>query len=356
MRSKLRKMACSGLFAFILVCFNFYHSHAQTPGGVSSSLKLWLKANNGPENGSALPATNGDAISVWRDRSGNANDYTVVAGPTYQDNTLNFNPSVEIQSGGFDGPAGAALSTNWSVFFVSQKLASDNNGRLFDGHISNYLWAHWGNYTNSIYLNGNPSNYNSGIATTTGIQNLHLHSYLRESAGGTLEARADGVSLNTFGAGASASGVRIDINQGAFTATEASHSRVGEMIIYDVKLTATEVNRVESYLGLKYGLTLAHDYLAASGTTVWDYAAFSGYNNNILGIGRDDASGLDQRKSTSLNAGADLTIDNGAAFGSDAQFIVVGDNNAANGTSTDHPGAYAKRLNKVWLARVTGAP
>ncbi len=324
------------------------------PGG-TPGLMVWLKANSGVEKAGAVPAGNGDAITTWRDKSGNGFDYIAAAGPTLQSSTINFNPSVEILAGGFDAPAGSELSTDWTVFFVSQKLASQPVGRLFDGHIGNNLWAHWSNFTNSIYLEGNPSNYNSGIATTTGTQNLHLHSYKR-AASGSLEARADGTSQTTFAGTNSASGIRIDIDQGNYSAGgEHSNARVGEMIMYSTAITATEVMKVESYLAIKYGLTVAHDYLATDGTVIWNSTTNATYHHDVAGIGRDDNTGQDQRKSLSVNVGAGVTLDKGGAFGTDKNFILWG-NDAGSGTSLNVPAGYTLRTNRVWKVAVTGAP
>ena len=44
------------------------------------------------------------------------------------------------------------------------------------------------------------------------------------------------------------------------------------------------------------------------------------------------------------------------AFPSDLDFIVWGNDNAANGTSTNVPGGFSKRLNRVWKVGVNGAP
>lgn len=335
--------------------FTIAATNLPLPGGIAGNLTVWLKANNGLQKAGNIAAANGDAVVRWVDQSGFGRDYTAVAGPTLQSNTLNFNPSAEILAGGFDAPAGSELSNNWTVFFISQKLASDNNGRLFDGHTSNYLWAHWGTYTNSIYLNNLPSNYNSGIATTTGIQNLHLHSFKRESAGGTLEARADGSLLSTFGSSNSANGIRIDINAGQFAATESSNSRVGEMIIYNSALTSSDVNKIESYLGIKYGITLTHDYVATNGTTLWNVTTNAGFNNNITGIGRDDEAALSQPKSLSMNATGSVTLDKGGVFGTNKDFILWGDN-GLTGTSANVSSTYSARSNKIWKASVKGTP
>ncbi|HMJ71053.1 MAG TPA: T9SS type A sorting domain-containing protein [Cyclobacteriaceae bacterium] len=333
--------------------FSVAVSNLNTPGGVPVGLATWLKSDGDVWEAASDPAESGDAITTWRDMSGHNNDYISVAGPTLQGSTLNFNPSVEILSGGFDAPVGSELGTEWTTFFVSRKLASDVTGRVFEGHAGNYLWAWWDNYTNSLFLNANPSNHNSGIATTAGLTNLHLHAYKR-SVSGSVEARADGTSLATFGASNSVSGVRIDIENGAF-AGESSDARIGEMIVYNIPLSATEVHKVESYLGIKYGITLAHDYIASDATVLWNVTANAGYNADITGIGRDDVSKLSQTKSTTINSSSDITFDKGGALGIDKSFLMWG-NNAATGVTLNVPTTHKIRTSKIWKVAVTGTP
>lgn len=354
MNSIFRLKKFSTYFLVVLVFVQVSFLNAQSPGGVSTGLNVWLKANNGVEEAVGDPAENGDAITRWLDNSSNGRHYNAVAGPTFKTVIQNFNPMVEILSGGFDAPAGSELSTDWTTFFVSKKLASDNNGRVFDGHISNYLWAHWGNYTNSIYMNGNPSNYNSGIATTVGIEDLHLHAYRRESTGGTLEARVEGTSLTTFGSSNSGSGVRIDINQGAFSG-ETSDSQVGEMILYNTALTAPEIVRVETYLAIKYGLTLTHNYVASNGTTIWDATTNATYHFDVAGIGRDDNSGFSQQRSQSINTDGAVLMDKVGAFSNDRDFIIWGNNNAT-GKNGNVPPAYVQRSSRIWKVATLGTP
>ena len=81
---------------------------------------------------------------------------------------------------------------------------------------------------------------------------------------------------------------------------------IPEFILFDAPLSSQQQQRVDSYLALKYGLTLDQttptDYLASDGTTqMWDadLSSASTYNHNIAGIGRDDDSGLGQVKSRS---------------------------------------------------------
>lgn len=339
--------------AAVMVTFS---AHAQGPGGVGTNLSIWLKANSGPEEAVGNPAESGDVLTRWLDQSSSGLHYIPVTGPTLLDDAINFNPAVQILSGGFDAPAGSELTGDWTIITVSKKLASDQDGRLFDGHISNYLWSHWNVWTNSLYLNGNPANHASGIATTTGIQNLHLHTYVRTNATGAVEARADGNTLTTFGSSNSAAGIRIDINTGAYSnAGEDSDSHVGEMIVYSRALTPAELLRVESYLAVKYGLTVSHNYVTSSGTTVWDFTVNSAFNHDIAGIGRDDNSALDQQKSKSINANSWITIDKGGAFPADGSYIVWGDNNGIGQTS-NVPSAFSYRSSRVWKTAIAGTP
>ena len=67
-------------------------------------------------------------------------------------------------------------------------------------------------------------------------------------------------------------------------------------------MTTSEIARVNSYLAIKYGITLTSgDYLDSNGNTVWSRSANAGYENNIFGIARDDESGLYQKQSKSTS-------------------------------------------------------
>ena len=98
---------------------------------------------------------------------------------------------------------------------------------------------------------------------------------------------------------------------------------LAEIIVYFGNQSDTEVQKVESYLALKYGLTLdqsagGQNYIASDGTTdMWNVATGGIYNNDIAGIGQDDDSGLLQLKSRS-GSGNIVTIE--AASGSVIEF------------------------------------
>ncbi len=124
---------------------------------------------------------------------------------------------------------------------------------------------------------------------------------------------------------------------------------VSEMIVFDHKLSDTERRQVNSYLALKYGITLKDniranvDYLASDSGLIWDASENAGYGYRITGIGKDEASGLEQKQSKAQDAQAVVTVALGAAvadsneanaetFASDQTFYTFSD----NGESADY--------------------
>ena len=62
----------------------------------------------------------------------------------------------------------------------------------------------------------------------------------------------------------------------------------------------TDMQKVNSYLALKYGITLPAaeqvNYFDSSGNLIWERNKNINYQVGIYGIGRDDDSGLYQKK------------------------------------------------------------
>ncbi|WP_185113514.1 hypothetical protein, partial [Chryseobacterium sp. CCH4-E10] len=87
---------------------------------------------------------------------------------------------------------------------------------------------------------------------------------------------------------------------------------MGDMINFGFVLTAVQRIRIQTYLGIKYGITLGNtsnqvSYLASDGTTtIWTGSGT--YQNNIAGIGRDDLSALYQKQSQSVNSGSHVVM------------------------------------------------
>ena len=92
---------CS-ILLLVLLCTN--KLTAQSPGGVSSGLKLWLKTNTGV-------TTSGSNVTGWTDQSA-TNTFTVTGTPQLTSSGLNFNPIITFNgSSYFTGNTSIANST-----------------------------------------------------------------------------------------------------------------------------------------------------------------------------------------------------------------------------------------------------
>lgn len=105
---------------------------------------------------------------------------------------------------------------------------------------------------------------------------------------------------------------------------------VPEVILFNHYLSPNERHRVESYLALKYGISLRQDfpnsYLNSSGAIIWDARVNAGYNQHIAGIGRDDLTGLLQYTSESVESPGILKISTSQTLVNNS-FLIWGDNN-----------------------------
>jgi hypothetical protein len=90
---------------------------------------------------------------------------------------------------------------------------------------------------------------------------------------------------------------------GRLVGANSTLTNLAETIIYPTGLTLIQKTQVESYLSLKYGITLDQttptDYIYSNGTTAWNATNATVYKNNIAGIARDDTTSLSQLRSQS---------------------------------------------------------
>ncbi|HEU4496100.1 MAG TPA: T9SS type A sorting domain-containing protein, partial [Flavobacterium sp.] len=139
-----------------------------------------------------------------------------------------------------------------------------------------------------------------------------------------------------------------------------------EFISFPFELTANQRNRVDSYLALKYGLTLAksESYRSSKNVVFWKSANNSLFSNRIFGFGRDDISGLNQLQSEStheknyLVAAVGKILENNTVKQQDANienydFIVFGDNGEKPKISHELANGI-KRIGRIWLSQSTG--
>ncbi|WP_427871984.1 T9SS type A sorting domain-containing protein [Flavobacterium sp. MMS24-S5] len=73
---------------------------------------------------------------------------------------------------------------------------------------------------------------------------------------------------------------------------------IPELLVYSRVLNPLERRKAETYLAIKYGVSLSNSYISSDDKLLWDWDANKTYNNRITGIIRDDASALNQPFST----------------------------------------------------------
>jgi len=80
---------------------------------------------------------------------------------------------------------------------------------------------------------------------------------------------------------------------------EGDNHQLMEIILFPRLLTKLEREKTESYLSVKYGISLIgeRDYINSSKDTIWHYNKSEPFNNRVTGIGRDDTLGLYQKQS-----------------------------------------------------------
>ena len=131
---------------------------------------------------------------------------------------------------------------------------------------------------------------------------------------------------------------------------------LSEMIAFSEPITEAEARRVRSYLAIKYGFTLAEDYVDSGGTVIFDTDGdHSGYAHDILGVGRDDMSGLAQEESGPSRTPNPLFFISNPSSMDDGDFLFFGHNGGAvTLTHLDIPLSVTDRINRVWSVQNTG--
>ena len=132
----------------------------------------------------------------------------------------------------------------------------------------------------------------------------------------------------------------------------AGNDAVAEIIGYNNLPGTGTIDITESYLALKYGITLdqttPRNYVFSDGGIVWNTTSAGIYKNDIAGIGRDTGSSLLQKKSQSINNSTDIIVETGS-IANDKQVMVWGNNGASTGSITSVPAFIGmNRILRAW--------
>ena len=347
------------------------------PGNVSGT-QLWLRADAGV-NGAAT-------VSQWDDQSGNGRNAiqnNTNYRPTYKDNEANFNPTFYYTNHFLDVPYASELNGADLTVFVVVDLDGGSSWRSpwttrddapSRGHILYYNngYRYWtGHGTNGgwdqLVRGDTTSNYEI-LTTTSDDRN---NGRIRKSIflqGLYLGNQTVDFSPNTqrpfrIGKGASESA------NGAYP----WYGDIAEIIVYPSHLSSSNRRKIESYLAVKYGITLdqsnnGKNYYDSGGTRIWRASNNNGYGNDIAGLGRDDTSDLDQKISKSINNDAIVTTattndftstnqDGGriSLSGSNRRFLIWSNDDGGHGWTNNGAPAGGKIFERKWKVQKTRA-
>jgi hypothetical protein len=375
-----------------------FGSASPKPGGVGGDLQLWLKADFGTNS-----SIDGTDITSWQDASGNSNNASATAAPQYNTNQTNFNPSLDFTAGNSDvmtipDAAGNNDSPDEQALFVVGSIsAASEDYAPFIIKAATYAWDDgWGlakvNNLEELYYHKDnwTTNSNGDDLPDQDIEydRTYLHvaftdpsadtySYnLNLGAADTRASSAYAPSDNFTFIGASPDS---DGATGNVSTTEAYlQGSISEIIMYSSDLDDgtpqdVRISKITSYLAVKYGITLdqstATNYIDSNGDEIWNATTNASYNNDIAAIGRDDASGLEQKQSKSINDNTVLTIGNVSiaatntlnanSFASDRIWLSWGnDGNStsqANAIVSNLPSTVNERMARIWKVEKSGA-
>ncbi|AVK82285.1 hypothetical protein C3943_01275 [Lysinibacillus sp. B2A1] len=345
------------------------------PAGIANP-HLWLRADKNV-------VTNAGKVETWEDQSENGHDFTQIDAnkqPEFNDESkrLNFNKAVTFNGTSSylvkeGGVLGGQTYNNFNVFAVAGigHLAQNSlfweNIKGSGGRLNVHL-----PYGNTVYWDAG-SQASERVYVPSPITLGHYYAWNFNY--GTTGTADSGQSIYRDGketvlATNRSKVIEGDANQNMFLGSQSATNglykgQVGELIFFSKPLTVTDRQKINSYLGIKYGISLDMiDYLAADGTTWWN--ADATYNYNIAGIALDDEGSLHQKQSRSVNDTSKLTIGIGTTLLpkneeenrdgdlTNGQALVWGSNDKALNFTQLIAGKDMKHSERVWKVQNTG--
>ncbi|MEL0457598.1 choice-of-anchor D domain-containing protein [Flavobacteriaceae bacterium SZ-1-7] len=362
------------------------------PGGITNNLKLWLKADS--EVG---VTADGADIATWTDQAQDNDAVSVTSNsPVFYNNfagNINFNPYVDFTKADRDVMKGKG------GFFAREYFVVVKTDGIIDYQVSNTQAPLSGRHaTQTMHSDGSGLYFGAGSARFTNYDSMvnHMVSTVPTSLGGL---GTDGSYGRTYSSATDSydsevivfnvknnidntsteiykNGIRIDnatgetsssfetlpfieyfnsyFALGAGRITINGHpfdtyfdGKISEVLSYSQQNSSDDQHKILSSLCIKYGITLHdtgsatavnlndRDYIDSQGTVIWDTSANAGYNYDVAGIGRDDASELNQKQSRSSNDAADGTgrIEGILSIGLTDLYDTNSDNQSSNPTA-----------------------
>ncbi|GHU56071.1 hypothetical protein FACS189411_05820 [Bacteroidia bacterium] len=377
-------------------------AQAQTPGGTTYNTEIWLQADKVAGN-TFMPDR--ASVNQWENKGSVALNFVRTANfnvPVYNHNGYNFQPMVTFRNQKLVSntnyrtyPNTATppdTSKQYRTFYVAaSRMTGSNYGVMLsmgnnfsEGFRNNANYLYYANSSGGLLYSFNP-----GLSPSKryGIISFDRNNgYAWQNA---KPAPPPGSTSLTFGnyntpaiVGAKNSGTSMSYSFEGDIMEVIVISKPGGAPPYQA-FDELEVKKINSYLAIKYGLTLESDqpqFYNSDGTTVWNGSDpnFINYNNNVFGLARDNASGLNLRQSIHQEGQTlavflgpkleKLNAQNNATPLADKTYLMFGSNGKSgvallsawggSGTYTNNttiPADITHHQNVIFKTRLTGA-
>lgn len=263
----------------------------QSPGGVPGA-ELWQIT--------AATTVHPDSTYYWKDLSGDG----VIAHLSNNANVdykqsrrfmqaFNFNHAFYFRASAIDSIISYLQHTNLSQatilgVFAPKPSSIANNARIYS--VNGRAGEGFSVLKDSIY--GIASNLHYGSDSTLNLIAVGNDTVFKESALRTLAYQRSFVPTHSIWGEPKESSMIIPIRN------DTNAIYCPEIIAYGRELSHYERRKVESYLAIKYGITLLGSYYAPDSTLIWDSQSNSSYHHRVTGIANYSDSKLYQPLST----------------------------------------------------------
>lgn len=335
---------------------------SQAPGGISSNLTSWFKPDVNVTYNSA------NQVSQWQSTDSGVNLAQPSSGnePQFVSGSSNrlFNYNDHLSFNGFNqwlydaSAGGLVLNTGGAIFLVSK--AEDGKLNLGYGHSSTLDIDIKGDRIGMTILDSGlnkwQTNFSSSPIYAANSDVVHEVAIRMGEVGPSPNCEMNGSDVNninstSFGA-TNPNNAMILGSNGTTSPGLYSQTKIAEIISYDADLSDNEVNQITSYLCMKYGVTkgingTSENYKNSSGTIVYDKTVNAGFNYDVIGVIKDDGSGLDVSKTASVNGYGQqslayrdpirLEVQSGSPLSNGDYIFFSNDNGALSGTTLATP-------------------
>ena len=328
------------------------------PAGVGSSSDniIWLIPDSGVLNTGGTQATNGQAVDIWEDQSGNGNDVSQSNdAPTYTTGLLNGSAGVS-----FDGNdnltnlsfSGLSSSAGASIFSVVLPDNNTENQVVCSGHTTTNSsfprFQKYSLYGTHRWLSGGFSNtWLYGSSTAVSASTWYVYSSIFDGTEAVSLDRTnlwvDGViqTMNTGGGAIGTNtGAMSRLYLGSWNSGFYFNGDITELLMYNIEVNEAQRIIIENYLAAKYGQSLASNDL-------YDEDDNGDFDYEVAGIGQapDGSNHTDAQGSGIIRILNPTNLDND-------EFLIWGHDNGVQQAieTTDVPGSVQARFDRVWRA------